>query len=57
MTLCDCKETCVRWGVLADGSGGYFCPYIPGGTETKCRKTADKIGEHLTPTTIEKIDI
>lgn len=26
---CDCVEYCQRWVVYKDGSGGWFCPYVP----------------------------
>lgn len=47
MKQCDCKETCGRSGEYTDGSGGWWCPYIPpflldGATETECRRINDR---------------
>jgi len=42
MMMCDCYKFCKRLGKHADGSGGFFCPYVPifpGSTEeqTECK--------------------
>lgn len=44
---CDCVDKCFLWNINDDGSGGYFCPYIPGNEEFKCKKT---LGIKMNPT-------
>jgi len=56
---CDCKETCNRWGIYEDGSGGYFCPYVPEQIESdtnKCKKLSI-FGKDIQPTQISKSNL
>ena len=54
LNYCDCSTICSRWVSYSDGSGGWFCPYIPNFTDTICKKTID-IGKDMQPTIIEKV--
>ena len=54
MSHCDCSTICSRWVSYSDGSGGWFCPYIPYSNETICKKTTD-IGKDMQPTIVEKV--
>lgn len=54
---CDCKEICSRWGLYDDGSGGWFCPYVPKNVETdtnKCKKLHHLLGKDIQPTFVKK---
>jgi hypothetical protein len=50
---CNCSTICSRWGLYNDGSGGWFCPYIPN-YDSVCKKTTDS-GKDMQPTIIEKV--
>jgi len=52
MTHCDCVNICSRWGLYDDGSGGWFCPYIPDSNNV-CKKTIDS-GKDIQPSIIKK---
>ena len=53
---CTCKATCERWGIKADGSVGYFAPYVPENIEhdtNKCRKLCNIRGKNISPHVIK----
>lgn len=45
---CECSDVCQRWGIYDDGSGGFFCPYVPGSKNT-CKKLSDELGKDIKP--------
>ena len=53
INYCDCSTICVCWVSYSDGSGGWFCPYIPNFTDTICKKTID-IGKDMQPTIVTR---
>lgn len=55
---CECETTCERWGINEDGSGGYFCPYVPENIESganKCKKLSSVLGKNIKPTIIKTV--
>ena len=59
ISYCDCEDTCSRWGIFTDGSGGYFAPYVPeniSDDSNKCKKLNQFLGKNISPTKIERKD-
>lgn len=46
---CSCTDTCARWVINEDGSGGFFAPYVPEDTN-ECKKLHHFLGKDIKPT-------
>lgn len=54
---CDCKDTCSRWVINDDDSGGWFCPDVPETQESgmnNCKKLHHFLGKNIQPTIVKK---
>jgi len=45
---CSCADTCERWVINEDRSGGFFAPYVPENTN-ECKKLT-VLGKDIKPT-------